>query len=103
MLSDFNLPKAGSFLPEFKYSDILWKQQTKHAVKFVYSNDSKGAYLYGNGIFERNHNSDKNDNRGNGSSEENALNLMMFYKKILSYLFYFSVRIFWRKHFNYIK
>ena len=24
-----------------------------------------------------------------------------FYKKILSYIFYFSVRIFWGKHFNY--
>jgi hypothetical protein len=88
---EFSPYMFGSVIYRTKHRTNNWKYDELHVfcdrhylADILYSNDSKGAYLYGNGIFERNHNSDKDDNRGNGSSEENALNLMVFYKKILS-------------------
>lgn len=67
----------------WRYNDLHVFCDRHYLGDILLTHKTKGAYLHGNGIFERNHNADHKDNRGDGLIEDNALRLMQFYKKLL--------------------
>lgn len=80
----------GSVVYRAKDRTINWRYHDLHVFcdrhylgDILLTNSSKGAYLHGNGIFERNHSADAKDERGDGLVEDNALRLMQFYKTLL--------------------
>lgn len=47
------------------------------------THSTKGAYLHGNGIIERDHSLDKEDRRGENATDKNFIELLVFYKRLM--------------------
>jgi len=51
--------------------------------KILQKNQTRGAFIFGEGILERDHSLDKNDNRATHLNEDHMINLMIFYRNLL--------------------
>lgn len=67
----------------WRYNDLHVFCDRHYLGDILLTHKTKGAYLHGKGIFERNHSADSKDERGAGQIEDNALKLMEFYKTLL--------------------
>lgn len=67
----------------WRYDDLHIFCDRHYLGDILLTNKSKGAFLHGRGIFERDHSADPVDKRGDGSVEENVLKLLQFYKELL--------------------
>jgi hypothetical protein len=72
-----------SIVTEWSYPYLHGYFDRHYLGRILERNDSKGVYLEGNGIFERDHSMDAHDERGNADTIDDALHLLAFYKKLL--------------------
>lgn len=68
---------------DWRYTDMDTYCDRYFLGKILQGKATFGAFIYGNGILERDHSSELNDTRSTNLNEDHGINLMVFYRELL--------------------
>lgn len=75
--------RRSHLINKWRYADMDTYCDRYFLGEILRTNKSKGAFVHGNGIIERDHSKDEADNRSPSLNENHAINLLSFYKELL--------------------